>query len=79
MKLKLDENLPIAAGAPLSKDGHDVASVPSQRMEGTQDRDLIEVCRKEERCLVTLDVEFGNPLVYDSRADPASGPFVRGL
>ena len=65
MKLKLDENLPIAAGVPLSRDGHDVASVLSQNMEGSLDPDLIEVCRQEGRCLVTLDIEFGNPLIYD--------------
>jgi hypothetical protein len=34
-------------------------------MEGATDTDLIEACRNEERCLVTLDVEFGNPLIYD--------------
>jgi predicted nuclease of predicted toxin-antitoxin system len=65
VKLKLDENLPTAAGAPLSRDGHDVTSVPSQNMEGSLDPDLIEVCRQERRCLVTLDIEFGNPLIYD--------------
>ena len=65
MKLKLDENLPPAAGAPLSRDGHDVATVASQKMEGSPDADLIEVCRREQRCLVTLDVEFANPLIYD--------------
>lgn len=65
MKLKLDENLPSAAAAPLRRDGHDVASVAGQKMEGSTDPDLIRACHGEQRCLVTLDVEFGNPLIYD--------------
>lgn len=29
------------------------------------DHELIGVCQAEQRCLVTLDVDFGNPLVFD--------------
>ena len=28
------------------------------------DGDLLEYCRAEGRCLVTLDLEFANPLVF---------------
>ena len=28
---------------------------------------MIECCVREERCLVTLDSEFGNPLMYPPR------------
>jgi predicted nuclease of predicted toxin-antitoxin system len=31
---------------------------------GASDQELIEVCRHEGRCLVTLDLDFGNPLVF---------------
>ena len=44
--------------------GHDVASVADQGLEGSLDGDLLEDCRAEGRCLVTLDLEFANPLVF---------------
>ena len=48
----------------LRQAGHDVVSVVEQGMQGSTDFDLIEVCRRENRGLVTLDLEFGNPLVF---------------
>ena len=44
--------------------GHDVASVADQGLQGSLDGDLLEYCRAEGRCLVTLDLEFANPLVF---------------
>ena len=64
MKLKLDENLGRQAAEILQMAGYDVATVPGQRLFGAADKTLIEVCRTEERCLITLDLEFGNPLVF---------------
>ena len=67
MKFKLDENLGRAAAEVLIEAGFDVATVSDQRLEGALDRDVIECCVREERCLVTLDAEFGNPLLYPPR------------
>lgn len=64
MRLKLDENLGKNAAEALQQAGHDVATVPGQRLWGVEDRTLIEICRREARCLVTLDLEFGNPLLF---------------
>ena len=36
----------------------------SQGMHGAQDCALIEVCRAEDRCLVTLDRDFSNPFTF---------------
>ena len=44
--------------------GHDVATVPGQGLSSAQDRRIIETCRAERRCLVTLDLDFGNPLLF---------------
>lgn len=68
MKFKLDENLSRAAAATLSEDGHDVATVHEQGLCGKPDREVITVCGSEERCLVTMDVEFGNPLLFNPSA-----------
>ncbi|HEQ60207.1 MAG TPA: hypothetical protein ENN74_01205 [Firmicutes bacterium] len=64
MKIKLDENLGARAFHLLQAAGHDVATVPGQGLSSAQDRQLIETCRKESRCLVTLDVDFANPLIF---------------
>lgn len=33
-------------------------------MTGASDKALIEVCSREARCLITLDLDFANPLVF---------------
>lgn len=64
MKLKLDENLGQQAAGLFRKYGHDAATVPDQNLCSTSDANLIEVCKRESRCLVTLDLDFGNPLLF---------------
>jgi hypothetical protein len=64
MKLKLDENLGRQVAEVLRGRGHDVQTVPSEHLSGAADEDLIQACRTEQRCLVTLDLEFGNPLLF---------------
>jgi len=64
MRLKLDENLGQRTSELLRSHGHDVSSVQEQDLCSASDRTLIEVCRTERRCLVTLDLDFGNPLLF---------------
>jgi predicted nuclease of predicted toxin-antitoxin system len=33
-------------------------------MTSSDDRELIEACRREDRALVTLDLDFSNPLAF---------------
>jgi hypothetical protein len=65
MKIKLDENLGERGSALFRAAGHDVATVSQECLSGASDRDLIHVCRRENRCLVTLDLDFRNPLVFN--------------
>ena len=64
MKLKLDENLSERGCALLADEGHDVSTVARQGMESEPDTRVIEVCRQEGRALVTLDLDFANPLTF---------------
>lgn len=64
MRVKLDENLGGTIEAAFREAGHDVETVVSQGMAGADDRRLITHCRDEGRCLVTLDKEFGEPLLF---------------
>jgi predicted nuclease of predicted toxin-antitoxin system len=67
VKFKFDENLGRAAATVLLDAGFDVVTVPEQRLERASDHDVIECCVGEERCLVTMDAEFANPLLFPPR------------
>ncbi len=64
MNLKLDENLGTRGAEILRESGHDVMTVAQQGLCSATDDSIIEVCRREGRCLVTLDLDFANPLVF---------------
>ena len=70
MKFKLDENLGHRARALLAAAGHDVATVHEEGLASASDDEVIQVSRREGRCLVTLDLEFGNPLRYHATDFP---------
>ena len=64
MRLKTDENLGLNVVETLRQAGHDVLSVADQGIQGAPDRTLIDLCRIESRGLVTMDLDFGNPLIF---------------
>lgn len=70
MKLKLDENLGASARDELVRVGHDVTTVPDQALTSATDEALIEHCRAEGRALVTLDLDFANPLRFPPQRYP---------
>ncbi len=64
MNLKLDENLGERGAGMFRSAGHHVATVLEQGMASANDQHLIAACQAERRCLVTLDLDFSNPLVF---------------
>jgi predicted nuclease of predicted toxin-antitoxin system len=67
MRFKLDENLGRRAFDAFTAAGHDVSTVHLQHLDGAPDDEVFAVCGEESRALVTCDLDFANPLVYDRR------------
>lgn len=59
------ELFPHRAVEPLQQAGHAVLTVTDEHLAGADDRAVIGAARAEDRCLVTLDREFGNPLLFN--------------
>lgn len=64
MKLKLDENLGRRGAELFRQAGHDVMTVVYQGMTSAPDPELLAACHGENRCLVSMDLDFSNPLQY---------------
>ncbi len=64
MRFKLDENLGVRGAEYLRNGGHDVATVFEQQLSGSDDLTVAKVCALENRCLITLDRDFSNPLLF---------------
>jgi predicted nuclease of predicted toxin-antitoxin system len=64
MKFKLDENIPVEASALLQEAGHDSLTVLDQNMGGEVDEQLLQVCSREHRALITLDLDFADIKSY---------------
>src|SRR4030066_2379365 len=60
MKFKLDENFGTRTQELFRSAGHDVQTVRGQEIQGCLDQHLYEVCCTEQRCLVTLDLDFSD-------------------
>lgn len=60
MKFKIDENLPIEVADILRHTGHEAHTVKDEQLKGSPDDQLIGVCKREGRALITLDTGFLN-------------------
>lgn len=68
MRFKLDENIPRAVLEVLRAGGHDAETALDEALGGGSDAALIDACRREQRILITLDLDFS-----DIRLHPPSG------
>jgi len=60
VKFKLDENFGTRTLEIFRAHGHDVHTVASQKLSGCTDLHLFHICQREQRCLVTLDLDFSD-------------------
>ena len=58
MKFKLDENFGARTQQVFTEFGHDVHTVREEDLQGAADQKIYGVCQTEQRCLVTLDLDF---------------------
>jgi len=64
MKFKLDENLGARTQHLFKEAGHDIHTVRQENLQGASDRHLFQICCDEQRCLVTLDLDFADVLRF---------------
>ncbi len=64
MQFKVDENLPADIADILRANGHDALTIQEQKLVGSPDGTIANVCRDEARALVTLDMDFANIHAY---------------
>ena len=77
MKVKLDENIGQSVRRRLTDAGHDVSTIVDQDMTGAPGEVVYQTCAAEGRTLVTFDLDFANPFVFDPR--PTAGIVVLRL
>ena len=64
MRIKLDENLPTRLVSVLADLGHDVDTVPSERIAGKDDAVVWQAAQAGHRFLVTQDLDFSDVRKY---------------
>ena len=64
MKLKLDENFDVRLAPALAAEGFDVDTVLDEGLSASPDEKIYDTCKAIGRTLVTLDLDFSNPLSF---------------
>jgi predicted nuclease of predicted toxin-antitoxin system len=60
MKIKLDENLPLALVPLLKALGHDAQTTQEEGLQGCPDEQVWDAAQEESRFLVTQDLDFSD-------------------
>ena len=70
MRFKIDENLPVELAELLANAGHEASTVFAQRLQGENDSRIAQVCARERRVLITLDLDFADMRTYPPQDYP---------
>jgi len=70
MRIKLDENVDARLAMLLKKARHDTNTVQEQNLRGTEDKALYDICKVDDRILVSLDLDFSNVLRFPPEGTP---------
>ena len=74
MRFKLDENLDVRLAQLVAEGGHQVDTVRGEELSGSSDEAIYAACRGSSRTLITLDLDFSNPLRFPP--EPTEGIIV---
>ena len=64
MRFKVDESLHVEVVDLLRGQDHDALTVFDQGLHGRDDHDIADMCRSENRVLLSLDLDFSNILMF---------------
>jgi predicted nuclease of predicted toxin-antitoxin system len=64
VRAKLDENFGVRGEVLLRGRGWDVATVDAQELSSVTDETLIEICRVEDRAVVSFDKDFADVIRF---------------
>lgn len=70
MRFKIDENLPAEYASLLRDAGWEADTVGGEGLSGAGDEAVARRSREEGRILITLDLDFANPLTYPPAVTP---------
>jgi predicted nuclease of predicted toxin-antitoxin system len=70
MRFKIDENLPLEVAELFNAEAHDAVTVNDEALHGTVNAQLAQICRAEDRILVTLDIGFADIRNYPPQLLP---------
>jgi predicted nuclease of predicted toxin-antitoxin system len=68
MKFKLDENFGQRTINIFKEAGHDAHTVHEEGLNGASDLRIYDLCQKERRCLVTLDLDFSDAMRFQAQS-----------
>jgi len=68
MRFKLDENLDVRLASLFEDARHEAKTVLDEGLSGRSDEAIYAVCLAERRILITLDLDFSNPIRFPPAA-----------
>jgi predicted nuclease of predicted toxin-antitoxin system len=76
MKFKMDQNFGKRTQQVFRMAGHDMQTVRVEGLQGSSDQSIYVHCCREQRCLVTLDLDFTDVTRFPPNQPQASRSFV---
>ena len=68
MRILADENIPLSVVKFLKKEGHDVVTLYDLNKRGISDIEVVETAEKDDRIILTLDLDFGHMYYFSEHA-----------
>jgi len=67
MRILADENIPLSVVKALKEEGHDIVTLYDLGKTGITDESVVDVAEREDRIILTLDLDFGHIYYFTKR------------